>query len=68
MENNSAKGARTNELVATLVSLGYDIISLEGKAMKIFSESNQKMITRGVIHLELLPHVREGEFPEREQG
>jgi hypothetical protein len=68
MEENKPKVSRTHGLVETLDTLGYDIITLEGRAVKIFSEDNQKMMTRGVIHLDLLPRVREGEFQDEEQG
>jgi hypothetical protein len=64
MEDNKPGQVPTSELVAALEKLGYIIIRVEGKAVKIFSENNQKMVTRGVIHLELLPRVCEGEFPE----
>jgi N-dimethylarginine dimethylaminohydrolase len=66
MEENKPKDSRACVLVAALNELGYNIITLEARAVKIFSEDTQTMITRGVIHLDILPRVREGEFPEME--
>jgi hypothetical protein len=68
MEENKPEGSRAHGLVETLNNLGYDIITLEGRAVKIFNESSQTMITRGVIHLDLLPRVRGGVFQSEEQG
>jgi hypothetical protein len=68
MEDNKPHKIRAHILSETLDEIGYDIISITGMVRAMFDEKTGETIKRGIMRLEILPRVREGEFPEEEQG
>jgi hypothetical protein len=68
MENRKPQKIRAHILSETLNEIGYDIISMAGAVRVMFDEKTQKETKRGIVRLEILPRVREGEFPQEEQG
>jgi hypothetical protein len=68
MENEKPPKIWAHTLSEALNEIGYNIISMVGTVRLMFDEKTQKEIKRGIIRLEILPHVREGEFSQEEQG
>jgi hypothetical protein len=68
MENDKPSKIRAHIISETLDAIGYDIISITGMVRPMFDEKTQTTTKRGIMRLEILPRVREGEFPEEDQG